>query len=64
MDELKKLLKTIRLEKFVIRESALIELPLEEIPLEPVYVNNDDKSELKNLTNTTAKELADIAIFR
>lgn len=63
MDELKKLLKTIRFEKFIVRESAQNELEPEQMPLEPVYVNNDEKSELKNLTNSTAKELADIAIF-
>ncbi len=63
MDELKELLKTIRFEKFIVRDSALQELEPEEIILEPVFVNNDEKSESKDLTSSTAKELADIAIF-
>lgn len=63
MNELKELLKTIRFEKFIVRESALHELDPNETLLEAVYSNNDQKSELKNLTNPAAKELADIAIF-
>lgn len=62
MNELKELLKTIRFEKFTIRESAS-HLIFDSNEVTPVYINSDDKSELKDLTNNTAKDLADIAIF-
>ena len=59
MDELKKLLKTIRFEKFIIRESALRESELEEIPLH-LSLNSQPSTLNKSKSPESVFESSDI----